>query len=212
MTYKGIIFDMDGVLFQTEHFYYQRRADFLATKGLSVAHLNPAIFVGGRVNQVWKLVLQDDYANWDIPDLEAAYKTYKEARPTPYKDCVSSDAAKVLAGLTERGMKLALASNTDRDEIERALTEAGIRSYFSHIFSGTECRACKPDPEIYEKASAALGCAKSDILVIEDSPKGIEAGKAAGLTVWAIRDQEFGLDQSQADNFLDQLGDLLPKL
>ncbi|WP_405054565.1 hypothetical protein [Streptococcus handemini] len=43
MIYKGMIFDMDGVLFQTEHFYYQRRADFLATKGLSVAHLDQTL-------------------------------------------------------------------------------------------------------------------------------------------------------------------------
>ncbi|MGT2951271.1 HAD family hydrolase [Streptococcus cuniculi] len=212
MAYKGIIFDMDGVLFQTEDFYYQRRADFLATKGLSVAHLNPAIFVGGRANQVWKLVLQDDYDNWDIPALEAEYKEYKEGRQTPYKDCLFPDVPRVLASLKEKGIELALASNTDRSEIERALTEAGIRSYFSHVFSGTECKACKPDPEVYEKAWSALGFAKSETLVIEDSPKGIEAGKAAGLTVWAIRDQELGLDQSQADDFLDRLGDLLDKL
>ncbi|MBF0788132.1 MULTISPECIES: HAD family phosphatase [unclassified Streptococcus] len=212
MTYKGIIFDMDGVLFQTEDFYYKRRADFLATKGLSVAHLDPAIFVGGRVNQVWKLVLRDDYDHWDIPALEAEYRQYKEERPTPYKACVFSDVSEVLSTLKERGIELALASNTDRSEIERALTEAGIFSYFSYIFSGTECRSCKPDPEIYEKACAELGFVKSEILVIEDSPKGIEAGKAAGLTVWAIRDQKFGLDQSQADDFLDQLGDLLDKV
>ncbi|MTB63678.1 HAD-IA family hydrolase [Streptococcus sp. zg-86] len=212
MTYKGIIFDMDGVLFQTEHFYYQRRADFLATKGLSVAHLDPAIFVGGRVNQVWKLVLQDDDDKWDIQALEEEYRQYKEGRPTPYGDSLFPDVSKVLSYLREQKIELALASNTNRREIERALTEAGIYSYFSYIFSGIECRACKPDPEVYEKACAALGFAKSEILVIEDSPKGIEAGKAAGLTVWAIRDKEFDLDQSQADDFLDSLSDLYDKL
>ncbi|MGV3079678.1 HAD family hydrolase [Streptococcus sp. 32226D021BW] len=208
MALKGIIFDMDGVLFDTEHFYYQRRADFLATKGLSVAHLDPAIFVGGRVSQIWQLVLGKDYDQWDIPQLEAEYKTYKESHVVPYGQLVFPDAATTLASLAQAGLRLALASNTDKSEIERALAEAGLRTYFDHVFSAMDCRAGKPDPEVYEKASQALGFEKAELLVIEDSPKGIEAGKAAGLTVWAIEDKQLGLDQSQADEKIANLSQL----
>ncbi len=77
---KAIIFDMDGVLFDTETFYFQRRADFLATKGLSVDHLDPSIFVGGRASQIWQRILGDDYDNWDVPALEEEYRVYKEKR------------------------------------------------------------------------------------------------------------------------------------
>lgn len=211
MAFKGIIFDMDGVLFQTERFYYQRRADFLATKGLSISHLNPAIFVGGRVEQVWDLILQGD-TSWDVSRLEAEYRTYKNERPTPYKDCLFPKVAEVLDTLKKKGITLALASNTDRKEVERALIETGIQSYFSFVVSATECRAPKPDPAVYEQTLSMMALPASDVLVIEDSPKGIEAAKAADMTVWAIRDKEIGLDQSQADDFLEQLAELPEKL
>lgn len=82
---KAVIFDMDGVLFDTETFYFQRRIDFLATKGLSVDHLEPSFFVGGRAGQMWQRILGDDFEKWDIPALEEEYRLYKEKRPTPMR-------------------------------------------------------------------------------------------------------------------------------
>lgn len=203
---KAVIFDMDGVLFDTETFYFQRRIDFLATKGLSVEHLEPSIFVGGRASQMWKRILGDDYENWDVPALEAEYRIYKEERPTPYAERLFPDVRDSLERLKNKGLPLVLASNTDGAEIERALTETGIRKYFEYVFSGMDCQAPKPHPDVYEKAVQALGVAKKDILVFEDSSKGIAAAKAAGLTVWAIRDRHYGIDQSRADKLVDSLG------
>lgn len=209
MQYKAIIFDMDGVLFETEEFYYQRRATFLVSKGISIDHIEPAFFVGGRASQIWPEILGADYKNWDIPALEKEYSDYKSNHKAPYGEVVFSDAKRVLSTLKDRGIGLAIASNTDRDEVERALSEAGLLTYFDVIFSATECRACKPDPEVYEKAWQALGQTKKETLVIEDSKKGITAGVAAGLTVWAIKDKKWQVDQSQAHKLLDNLSSLL---
>ncbi|WP_105209971.1 HAD family hydrolase [Streptococcus suis] len=209
---KAIIFDMDGVLFDTETFYFQRRIDFLATKGLSVDHLEPSIFVGGRASQMWKRILADDYESWDVPALEEEYRIYKENRPTPYAERIFPDVRESLERLTTKGIPLALASNTDKEEIERALSEAGIAEYFDWTFSGMDCQAPKPHPAVYERAAQALGVDKEDVLVFEDSSKGIAAAKAADLTVWAIRDQHYGIDQSQADQLVDSLGQALELL
>ena len=51
--FKAIIFDMDGVLFDTETFYYRRREKFLADKGISIKHLPPSFFIGGNMKQIW---------------------------------------------------------------------------------------------------------------------------------------------------------------
>lgn len=209
---KAIIFDMDGVLFDTETFYFQRRIDFLATKGLSVEHLEPSIFVGGRASQMWKRILADEYENWDVPALEAEYRLYKEERPTPYAERLFPDVRDSLERLKNKGLPLVLASNTDGAEIERALSEAGIATYFDQTFSGMDCQAPKPHPAVYEQAVQALGVDKKDILVFEDSSKGIAAAKAANLTVWAIRDRHYGIDQSQADRLVDSLGQAMNDL
>lgn len=209
---KAIIFDMDGVLFDTETFYFQRRIDFLATKGLSVDHLDPSIFVGGRASQMWRRILANDFDKWDVPTLEKEYRIYKENRPTPYGQRLFPDVKQVLQALTDKSLPLVLASNTDREEIERALEEAGIRPYFKQVFSAMECGAPKPAPDVYNLAAQATGMDKSEIVVFEDSAKGIAAAKAAGLTVWAIRDQHYGIDQSQADHLVDNLSQGLREL
>ena len=212
MGYKAVIFDMDGVLFETEDFYYKRRADFLETKGISVAHLDPRVFVGARASQIWSLILGEDMQNWDLPQLEAEYGQYKKLHPTPYGTCVFPEAKEVLSTLKNQGFLLALASNTDLAEIKRALTDADILSYFDAVFSAMDCGACKPHPAVYEQAWAALAVDKAETLVIEDSQMGIAAGIAAGLEVWAIKDKKWGVDQSQAQGFLSHLGDLPKKL
>ena len=212
MGYKAVIFDMDGVLFETEDFYYKRRADFLETKGISVAHLDHRVFVGARASQIWSLILGEDMQNWDLPKLEAEYAQYKKLHPTPYGTCVFPEAKEVLSTLKNQGFLLALASNTDLAEIKRALTDADILSYFDAVFSAMDCGACKPHPAVYEQAWAALAVDKAETLVIEDSQMGIAAGRAAGLEVWAIEDKKWGVDQSQAQNLLSHLGELPKKL
>ncbi|HEM6371711.1 TPA: HAD family phosphatase [Streptococcus suis] len=209
---KAVIFDMDGVLFDTENFYFERRIEFWATKGITIDHLDPSFFVGGRASQMWQRVLGDDFEKWDIPALEEEYRLYKEKRPAPYAETIFPDVRNTLEWLTSKGLPIVLASNTDRVEIERAITEAGIAKYFDHVFSGMDCQAPKPHPDVYEKAVQALGVDKEDILVFEDSFKGIAAAKAADLTVWAIRDQHYGMDQSQADKLIDSLSQAMDDL
>ena len=74
--------------------------------------------------------------------------------------------------------------------------------------SGKQFRESKPDPEIYLYTLSRLGLPKEDCLVVEDSVYGIQAAKAAGLKVVAVRDQRFSFDQSAADRLIDRVADL----
>ena len=76
-------FDMDGVLFDTENFLFLNDVrHFLGSKGISVKHLPPKYFIGGRMDQFWENILGDKIANYDTKALEAEYTAYKKYSST----------------------------------------------------------------------------------------------------------------------------------
>ncbi|MFC6994649.1 HAD family hydrolase [Streptococcus loxodontisalivarius] len=208
MTLKGIIFDMDGVLFDTETFYYERRERFLNEKGISIKHLPPSFFIGGNMKQVWQNILRDDYEKWDISALQEGYNQYKKDHPLPYKDLIFSDVKECLEMLKKEGYVFGLASSSVKADILRALRENDLEDYFQVILSGEEFEESKPNPAIYLEAARQLNLEKSELLIIEDSEKGIQAGVSAGIEVWGIKDQKFGMDQSKASQLFLSLDDI----
>ncbi|MDO4635645.1 MAG: HAD family phosphatase [Streptococcus sp.] len=211
-NYKAIIFDMDGVLFDTESFYYRRREVFLDQKGISIKHLPPSFFIGGNMKQIWRAILREEYENWDILRLQEEYSEYKRQHPLPYKELIFTDVKNVLLELKKKNIKLALASNSTKEDILRALSETQLMGYFDMIISGQEVKESKPSPDVYLKVMEELGVKSTETLIIEDSEKGIQAGVSSKADVWAIRDKWFGMDQSKATQLIDSLADISLKI
>lgn len=209
---EAIIFDMDGVLFDTEKYYYDRRASFLSQKGISIDHLAPSFFIGGNTKRVWENILRDDYDKWDVATLQEEYNSYKKNHPLPYKKLIFPDVLKVLNEVKSRGLKIGLASSSVKADILRALEENHLQGFFDVVLSGEEFKESKPNPEIYLTALKQLGVEANKALIIEDSEKGIAAGVAAGVEVWAIKDNRFGMNQEDANGLLDSLKDVLALL
>lgn len=209
---EAIIFDMDGVLFDTEKYYYDRRASFLSQKGISIDHLAPSFFIGGNTKRVWENILRDDYDKWDVSTLQEEYNAYKENHPLPYKKLIFPDVLKVLNEVKSRGLKIGLASSSVKADILRALEENHLQGFFDVVLSGEEFKESKPNPEIYLTALKQLGVEANKALIVEDSEKGIAAGVVAGVEVWAIKDNRFGMDQSAANGLIDSLKDVLDLL
>ena len=86
----------------------------------------------------------------------------------------------------------------------------GLRGLTDFFISGDECVAHKPDPEIYLRALRRLGVTPDETIVVEDSPVGIRAGKAAGALVCALRQPDgVVLDQHEADLVIDSLSEVV---
>lgn len=200
----GVIFDMDGVLVETEEFYFERRMNFFKERGLTPGSTDLLDYVGKTDQNIWRMLVPDDEAQRET--LRAAYLSYRESHPIDYRKALRPGTCAVLAQLQAASIPIGLASSSARSEIQRMLRSNDLEAAFDYVISGEELAESKPNPEIYLKAIKALGCDQS--IAVEDSPLGIKAGKASGAYTVALA-QRFPLDQREADVIIDNLEELL---
>ncbi len=212
MKFEAIIFDMDGVLIDTESYYAQYRADFFSQQQIDISHLTNRDFIGGNMKDLWPKILRESYTPKKAAQLQTDYIAYKSLDPIPYETLLFPDVPLVLETLKKENYKIALASSSAMKEINQVLDIHHLRSYFDELLSGNDFKVSKPNPAIYLAAMQKLGVQATDSLIIEDSQNGILAGKSAGATVWAIEDTCFGMDQEKADCLIPNLTAILSKM
>ena len=148
----------------------------------------------------------------DFATAQAMLERYIDEHPMHGPEILMPGAISLLEFLKNRGLVIALASNSPLDFVDRMLDECGMRPFFDHIVSGRTLNRCKPDPAIYLYSMKQLGLSPEELLVIEDSPYGVEAAVRAGLRVASLRDPVLELDLSQATwqiDSLDQIKDIV---
>ena len=111
--------------------------------------------------------------------------------------------------MNEKGYRLALASSTQLDLVERVLRENEIREYFEVVVSGSQFKRSKPNPEIYQYTASRLGVRTEECLAVEDSTIGITAASRAGMKIAAVIDNRYNFDQSLADYHIARVKEVL---
>lgn len=209
---RAAIFDMDGVIVDSEIVYNEYLLEFAKTKNPAVVmeDINP--MVGRTKKDSWLIMANaiDNGQTWE--ELLDEFRVLDIYKNVNYKKIFRPEALTVVKELKARGYLVALASSTGPKLIARIMEETGMRPWFDLIVSGGQFKQSKPDPEIYHYTAKTLKVKEEECFVIEDSEVGIEAGKAAGMTVAALRDDRFGFDQSKADHMMESLMEILDYL
>lgn len=204
---KAVIFDMDGVIVDTEYYYQKRRAAFMNELGYSLDGIDLQCFIGENFRSLWPVI--EPRVDISLNELEAKYQDYKARHPLYYKEALYPEVKSLIQKLYQQGFKLAVASSSTMKDIERCLIDNQLISYFDVVLSGESFVKTKPNPAIYECAIQKLGIKKEEAMVLEDSEVGISAAKSAGICTVAYHNPFYHLNQSEADYVIEQHMELM---
>jgi beta-phosphoglucomutase len=177
---KGVLFDMDGVLVDSEKYICQAAIQMFAEQCVYVEPEDFLPFVGTGENRYLGGVAEKYGFSINLErDKARTYDIYAEKVKGKLQPL--EGVKEFIAICREHGLKLAVATSTDKFKMEVNLREIGIPAdSFDATVNGLEVLNKKPDPEIFLKAAHKLGLKPEECLVVEDAINGIKAGKAAG--------------------------------
>ncbi|MGH2429625.1 MAG: HAD family hydrolase [Candidatus Limnocylindria bacterium] len=207
--YRAVIFDMDGLLLDTETLWHRAEVELFRRHGgefrwddkmavIGTSFDFTARYFAERLGQPMErgAALVDEM----IALMHEEVRRQVDARP---------GALELVERLRDLdGVRLGLASNSPRFMVDDALGTADLTDAFEAIVTSDDIEHAKPAPDIYLEACRRLGVEPSEALALEDSASGVAAAKAAGLTCIAVP-QFAETDVSAADEIIDSLEDLL---
>ena len=210
MRIRGAIFDVDGTLLDSMFIWdtigeaYLRSIGYQPKENLNETFKNMSLHQAARYYQTEYGVTQsiDEIMDGVNAMLERYYRFEVPLKP---------GAAELLERLLQNGVKLCIATATDRHLVETALDRCGVRSCFGAIFTCNEVGHGKDEPDIFEEALRFLGTEKAETVVFDDALYAVRTAKEAGFPVAAVYDShEKAQDQIRmlADVYLEELTQL----
>lgn len=205
---KGVLFDMDGVLVDSEAYICKAGMMMFKEKGLEVSEEDFKPFIGMGENRYLGGVAEKYKLEYDIEEIKArTYEIY---------DGLVKDELQPLPGVVQfiekcrlKDLKLAVATSADETKMLINLREMGFtEDDFDALINGLMVERKKPDPEIYIKAARAIGLEAKDCLVVEDAVSGVKAAKAAGSKCLAVMSSFNEEDLHEADWIVKDLKDV----
>jgi beta-phosphoglucomutase len=186
MMIKAVLFDMDGVLLDSEEYICKAGVEMFREKGTPVKPEDFLEFTGMGENRYLGGVAEKYGIPFDLEkDKARTYEIYAglvRGRLAPFPGVIE-----FMGRCLGMGLKIALASSADPSKIKINLAEIGIpEETFHAIVSGLDLEHKKPAPDIFLKAAERLEVSPQECLVIEDAVSGVAAGKAAGAKVLAL--------------------------
>lgn len=185
---KCVIFDMDGVIIDSEFLHKRAYFETFDSLDLDVSEeLYQTLTGSSTINVFQKLVAHfklDSAPEELVIDKRRRYVNYFESDPNLQ---LVNGVEDIIKYFHNRGITLILASSSSMPNINRVFNRFNLNQYFQAKISGADLTASKPHPEIFEKAASLGKTSKSNCIVIEDSDNGIKAANDAGIFVFGYK-------------------------
>lgn len=185
---KAVVFDMDGVLFDTERVCMESWIAVAAEDGLPDMDKIFPLCIGGNSNDSRRILLEAYGQDFD-------YGVFRKKASDRFWEQIENNGLPMMEGveeilswLKEEGWIVGLASSTRRSSVNDHLERAGIRDYFQAVVTGDMVEHSKPLPDIYLIACRHLGIEPCEAYAIEDSPNGIRSAYSAGMCPLMVPD------------------------
>ena len=207
---KAVIFDMDGVIIDSEPMHRKAYHDMFKEVGIEVSTELYESFTGQSTINICKK-LCDHFNLNTTPEALVALKRkhYKQFFDTDSNLDLIEGVLDLIKNYYENGLTLVLGSSASMSGINMIFERFNLNQYFKNKLSGADLKQSKPHPEIFEKAAETTGFKKAKCLVIEDSTNGIQAAKSAGI--YCIGYDSFhskNQDYSKADKVISNFEDI----
>lgn len=214
MNYKAVIFDMDGVLIDSERFHEEVRRVVLGEVFDDFVCIEDSLGKTAEQCYLEELALNgyDGDVGQKALELVGRHAVHFRQRVENGMVVPMEGAIGVLQRLKAEGLKLALGTSSVREIVYHVMEHIGFGGLFDYTVCGDEVERVKPAPDIYLKAVQGLGISKKDAVVVEDSQAGATSAKAAGLTCIGFRFQgEPGLPDVLVSDLEEVIGIALGK-
>ena len=186
--FEAVIFDMDGVLFDSERTMLQCWADAAGAHGFTGIEVPYLDTIGVNVKRTREIIMEAYGEEFPYEIIDRERLELFRARYGGGRLPVKPGAREILSFLKQKGVRTALASSSGREKLALQLKDTGFSGFFDAIISGDMVPKGKPDPEIFLAAARAIGAEPSETYVIEDSHEGVRAGARGGFHVIMVPD------------------------
>jgi len=201
---KTILWDMDGVIADSNSFHFAAWQETFAKKGVKFTKEDFTKLFGTRNDFIIGSIVGRELPERDVKvmvqEKEENFRRKATGSIKPFPGAV-----RLLNAIKKGNFKLGLVSSTPKENIDFILSELNLERIFDCIVFGQEVSESKPGPQIYLLAARKLGVAPNDCVVIEDSPLGVKAAKTAGMKCLAIANTHPRQKLEEADKVADSL-------
>ena len=213
---KGVIFDMDGVIIDSEPMHYKVFKQYSKEAlGLAITDTEYNTFIGTTNTHIFNYLKEKYHLQQEVADMVAEYETKIEEHLLAAKEGIAPIAGvdTLASTLYEERFKLAVASSSAQKRIDIVIEMFHMDKFFAAKISGERIEHSKPAPDIFLLAAKTLGLLPEECLVIEDSTNGVRAAKAAGMKCIGYNNpSSIGQDISRADLIIDHFAELNKQL